>query len=68
MQPQLSAFGSQCTYPNILVPGLTSPSSLKNHGVDSEADQMFEMGAETMKLPLEEKMKFEQGDSGLSFG
>lgn len=29
---------------------------------------MFEMGAETMKLPLEEKMKFEQGDEGRSFG
>lgn len=29
---------------------------------------MFEMGAETMRLPLEEKMKYEQGDSGLSFG
>ena len=53
---------------NMVVPALTSPFSLKNHGVDSEADQMFEMGAETMKLPLEEKMKFEQGDSGLSFG
>ena len=29
---------------------------------------MFEMGAETMKLPLEEKMKYEQGDCGMSFG
>ena len=29
---------------------------------------MFDMGAETMALPLEEKMKFEQGDSGYSFG
>ena len=29
---------------------------------------MFEMGAETMKLPLEEKMKHEQGDEGMSFG
>ncbi len=29
---------------------------------------MFEMGAETMRLPLEEKMKYEQGDEGLSFG
>ncbi|KAG5335519.1 hypothetical protein C0989_001181, partial [Termitomyces sp. Mn162] len=41
---------------------------LKNHGVDEEVDGMFEMGAETMKLPLEEKMRFEQGDSGMSFG
>ena len=29
---------------------------------------MFEMGAETMHLPLEEKMKYEQGDEGMSFG
>ena len=42
--------------------------SLKNHGVDDEVDLMFEMGAETMKLPLGEKMKFEQGDDGVSFG
>ena len=42
--------------------------SLKNHGVDDEVDLMFEMGAETMKLPLDEKMKFEQGDEGMSFG
>lgn len=31
-------------------------------------DQMFNMGAETMDLPLEEKLKFEQGDDGMSFG
>ncbi|EKM58766.1 uncharacterized protein PHACADRAFT_248843 [Phanerochaete carnosa HHB-10118-sp] len=41
---------------------------LRNHGVDEEADSMFEMGAETMRLPMEEKMKFEQGDDGVSFG
>ncbi|KAF8997718.1 Clavaminate synthase-like protein [Cyathus striatus] len=41
---------------------------LKNHGVDEEANNMFQMGAETMALPLEEKMKFEQGDQGKSFG
>jgi hypothetical protein len=29
---------------------------------------MFEMGTETMKLPLHEKMKYEQGDDGMSFG
>ena len=43
-------------------------ASLKNHGADEEVEQMFEMGAETMALPLEEKMKFEQGDDGVSFG
>jgi hypothetical protein len=29
---------------------------------------MFEMGVHTMALPLEEKMEFEQGDEGNSFG
>ncbi|KAG6863796.1 hypothetical protein C0991_003162, partial [Blastosporella zonata] len=41
---------------------------LKNHGVEEEADYMFDMGAETMKLPIMEKMRFEQGDNGVSFG
>ncbi|KAH9949158.1 Clavaminate synthase-like protein [Amylocystis lapponica] len=41
---------------------------LKNHGVDDEVDEMFEMGSETMGLPLDEKMKYEQGDIGVSFG
>jgi hypothetical protein len=41
---------------------------LKNHGVDEEANEMFAMGAETMALPMEEKMEFEQGDDGMSFG
>jgi len=41
---------------------------LKNHGVGREVDEMFDMGAETMALPLSEKMKFEQGDDGRSFG
>jgi hypothetical protein len=42
--------------------------SLKNHGVCDEADGMFDMGAETMALPMEEKIQFEQGDDGMSFG
>lgn len=29
---------------------------------------MFDMGDETMQLPFEEKMKYEQGDEGLSCG
>ncbi|KAG9309076.1 hypothetical protein JVU11DRAFT_10958 [Chiua virens] len=45
-----------------------SGSNLKNHGTDQEVSAMFDMGAETMALPLEEKMKFEQGDGGRSFG
>lgn len=39
---------------------------LRNHHVDIQP--MWEMGAATMALPLEEKMKFEQGDTGRSFG
>ncbi|KAH9041812.1 Clavaminate synthase-like protein [Lactarius hengduanensis] len=40
---------------------------LNNHGADAEVDGMFEMGAHTMALPLEEKMRFERGDGG-NFG
>lgn len=29
---------------------------------------MFDMGAETLKLPLEEKLEYEQGSDGRSFG
>lgn len=29
---------------------------------------MFDTGAVTLDLPLEEKLKYEQGDSGASFG
>lgn len=42
--------------------------SLKNHGVDAEVDGMFDMGSETMALPMDEKMPYEQGDDGASFG
>ncbi|TBU57812.1 Clavaminate synthase-like protein [Dichomitus squalens] len=38
---------------------------LRNHGVE-EIDDMFEMGHETMALPLEEKLKFDE--KGASFG
>ncbi|KAH9486019.1 2-oxoglutarate-dependent dioxygenase [Psilocybe cubensis] len=41
---------------------------LKNHGADEFVDRMFTLGAEVMALPTEEKMKFEQGDDGMSFG
>ncbi|KAI0313561.1 Clavaminate synthase-like protein [Amylostereum chailletii] len=41
---------------------------LKNHGADEEVASMFELGAETMQLPLAEKIKFEQGNDGNSFG
>lgn len=42
--------------------------SLKNHGADAEVEGMFATGEQTMALSLEEKMKFEQGDDGLSAG
>ncbi|KAK7452196.1 hypothetical protein VKT23_012299 [Stygiomarasmius scandens] len=41
---------------------------LKNHGADEEVDGMFDMGADATAIPMEEKMKFEQGDTGFSFG
>ncbi|THV06486.1 Clavaminate synthase-like protein [Dendrothele bispora CBS 962.96] len=41
---------------------------LKNHGTDEEVNDLFDLGEETMELPLEEKMKYEQGDAGSSFG
>jgi len=41
---------------------------MKNHGTDEEVDGMFAMGVETLDLPLSEKMKYEQGDDGFSFG
>ena len=42
--------------------------SLSNHGVDREVDAMFDVGTETLALPMSEKMKYEQGDDGMSFG
>ena len=36
--------------------------SMKNHGADDAVNAMFDMGAEVMALPLEEKMKYEQCD------
>ena len=36
--------------------------------MDQEVANMFDMGAETLDLPIEEKMKYEQGDNGDSFG
>ncbi|KAJ7613200.1 hypothetical protein FB45DRAFT_939128 [Roridomyces roridus] len=41
---------------------------LKNHGIDEEVNGMFDMASETMALPMEKKMKYEQGDDGVSFG
>ncbi|TFK36479.1 Clavaminate synthase-like protein [Crucibulum laeve] len=40
---------------------------MTNHGADHFFEPMFEMGRETMLLPLEEKMKYRQGDTGDSF-
>ena len=42
--------------------------SLKNYGAEEEVSGMFELAAETMALPLEEKMKFSSGSSGMSHG
>jgi hypothetical protein len=42
--------------------------SLKNHGAEAEVNKMFDLGAEAMQLPLEEKLKFDQGTDGASAG
>ena len=39
---------------------------LKNHGVNP--DPIFEFGEETFQIPLEEKLGYEMGDSGRTFG
>ncbi|KAI6038494.1 hypothetical protein EDC04DRAFT_2868313 [Pisolithus marmoratus] len=41
---------------------------IKNHGAEQEVQAMFDLGAKTFGLPLEEKLKYEQGDTGRSFG
>ncbi|EMD39822.1 hypothetical protein CERSUDRAFT_92312 [Gelatoporia subvermispora B] len=37
---------------------------LKNHGSEHEVDEMFDVGTDIMRLPLEEKVKFEQANDG----
>jgi hypothetical protein len=41
---------------------------LKNHGAEQDFVAMWGMAEDLFKLPEEEKMKYEQGDEGLSFG
>ncbi|EIW87439.1 Clavaminate synthase-like protein [Coniophora puteana RWD-64-598 SS2] len=42
---------------------------LKNHGADETMlSSMFAMGSEVMNLPTEEKMKYDQGNNGISHG
>ena len=43
-------------------------TTLKNHGVTDEVERIFGTGAETMELPMAEKLRFDQGDGGQSFG
>jgi len=40
---------------------------LKNHGID-EAEEIFNIGADTMALPLEEKMKYSESGGDNVFG
>ncbi len=42
--------------------------SLRNHDIEEQVDAMFDVGQETIALPLEEKLKYELGDQGLAFG
>lgn len=41
---------------------------LKNHDLNEPVDEMFATGEETLLLPLDVKLQYEQGDSGASFG
>ncbi|KAF8889038.1 hypothetical protein BD779DRAFT_1714754 [Infundibulicybe gibba] len=50
------------------IESLWNAATLKNHGVDDLFEPMFELGKETMALPLDEKMKYWQGNQGASFG
>ncbi|KAI6008603.1 hypothetical protein EDC04DRAFT_2964511 [Pisolithus marmoratus] len=40
---------------------------LKNHGAEQEVEAMFDLGMKAFALPLEEKLKYEQGDSSRLF-
>lgn len=42
--------------------------SLKNHGVDEEAEALLQVGRKTFILPNEEKLRYELGDEGGSLG
>lgn len=41
---------------------------LRNHGVLSESESMYELAKTTFALPLPEKMKFDMGTTGGYFG
>lgn len=41
---------------------------LNNYGFEDNIEPMFAVGEETFRLPLEELLKFEQGDSGRTCG
>lgn len=41
---------------------------LKNYGFEDLIEPMFRVGEETFRLPLQELLKFEQGDSGRTCG
>ncbi|EJF59541.1 Clavaminate synthase-like protein [Dichomitus squalens LYAD-421 SS1] len=41
---------------------------LKNHGIDDEIDAMFDLGAQTLALPLDKKMPYHYQEDGSSFG
>lgn len=41
---------------------------MKNHGAENLVEPMFETGRQTLALPMDEKMKYWQGNQGDSFG
>ena len=42
--------------------------SLKNHGADDLVDAMFDMGEETISLPMDEKLKYSETSLGEAIG
>lgn len=55
-------------YNKYIIPTERIVFSLKNHNLDDEVIKMFDVGAETMNLPLEEKKKYDHSANGQSFG
>ena len=57
--------GSEYSYVSLVFNLHTNAFSLKNHGTENEVDGMFDLGAEMMDLPLEEKMKWVRHDDSV---
>lgn len=57
-----------CSLINCVLTAMRNNTSLKNHGVEHEVNEMFKLGKAFMELPLDQKMQYEEGDDGMQFG